>query len=311
MQDAGGAVLPGVTVTATSPALTRGSVTVVTDEAGSYRIPALQAGDYSVEATLTGFATNTQGGVVVPVGTVVVLNITMQLAGVEESVTVRAATPVVRTRESSLGVDIDNNVIDNTPLKGREFLDLLTLVPGVATRPPTSDQGANITVFGERSITSSFLIDGQSNDDLYSRSAAEFFVQDAIQEFKVYLTGYPAEFGRASGAVANVITRSGTNDLSGRAFFFVRDDAFNSSNIEGQDPQELNRIETGGTLGGPIIENRSFYFGAFQYVKETRGAQLRPVHSERHRELPAFSRRPPGAPSRSTLPPRTRATRRS
>jgi outer membrane receptor protein involved in Fe transport len=269
--DPAGAVLPGATVTAESLALRRGPVSATTDAEGRYRLTGLQAGDYELRVELSGFASAVRRNISLPVGTTLTVNVTMQLAGVEETVTVMADVAPVRLKESSLGVDIDNTTIDAIPLRGREFLDLLTLVPGVAIRPPTSDQGANITVFGERSITNSFLIDGHDNNDLFSRSNSEFFIQDAIQEFKVYLAGYPAEFGRASGAVANVITRSGTNQVDGRAFFFVRNDALNSSNIEGQVPQELSRYEVGGTIGGPIRKDKTFFFDAFQYVYEKRG----------------------------------------
>ena len=274
VMDQAGAVLPGASVTADSPALRRGAVTVTSGATGGYRIPALQAGTYRLTVELSGFAAVVQENIVLPVGTTIQVNVTLQLAGVEETITVMAESAPVRVKESSLGVSIDNTTIDAIPLKGREFLDLLTLVPGVAIRPPTSDQGANITVFGERSITNSFLIDGHDNNDLFSRSNSEFFIQDAIQEFKVYLTGYPAEFGRASGAVANVITKSGTNLLGGRAFVFIRDDALASSNIEGQDAPELKRVETGFVLGGPIKRDKSFFFNVFQFVREERGVSF-------------------------------------
>jgi len=269
--DAGGGVLPGATVTVESPDLRRGSASDTTDAEGRYRITGLQAGVYKATVELAGFANAVRNDVVLPLNQEITVDVTLELAGVVETVTVSAEVAVVRANESGLGFDIDSRTIDNMPLNGRQFLDLLTLVPGVASRPFSSDQGSNITVFGERSITNSFLIDGHDNNDLFSRSSSEFFVQDAIQEFQVYLAGYPAEFGRASGAVANVITRSGTNEIDGRAFLFLRNDALDSSNIEGQDPQALNRVELGGTLGGPIRRGKTFFFDAFQFLREERG----------------------------------------
>lgn len=266
-----GAVLPGASVTVESPALRRGAVTVTTDGVGRYRVPGLQPGVYSLKVELQGFAPVTLTGITLEVNADVPVDVTMELAAVRESVTVTAEAPIVRTKESALGVQIDTRVIDNIPLNGRQFLDLISLVPGVAPRPQSSDQGAGVTVFGERSITNSFLVDGLDNNDLFSRDFSEFFVQDAIQEFKVLLAGYQAEFGRASGAVTNVITRSGTNDLRGRAFLFTRDDRLDASNIEGQDPPELTRVEVGGTLGGPIRRNKTYLFDAFQFFRERRG----------------------------------------
>ena len=274
VSDQGGAVLPGAAVTTTSPALVRGSVTVTTDAQGAFRIPGVQAGTYQAIVELSGFATETVTDIIVTVGTTVRVQVILQIAGVEETITVMADSAPVRVKESGLGVPIDNTTIDSIPLKGREFIDLVELVPGVAKRPSASDQGTSFTVFGERAISNSFLIDGNDANDLWTREAAEFFVQDAIQEFKVYLAGYPAEYGRASGAVTNIVTRSGTNQVDARGFFFIRNDSLNSSNVEGQEPPALERIEVGGTLGGPIKADKSFFFDAFQYVKEDRGSNL-------------------------------------
>ena len=112
------------------------------------------------------------------------------------------------------------------------------------------------------------------NNNLFSRDFAEFFVQDAIQEFQILLGGYTAEFGRAQGAVANVITKGGTNDFHGRAFYFARNDALDSSNIPHQNPPALSRNDVGGTLGGPVLKNRLFFFDAFNYFEEKRGVNF-------------------------------------
>lgn len=269
--DSSGAVVSRATVSAQSPALVRGKVTAVTDSAGRYVITGLQPGAYSVRAEVAGFAPQLEDGVQVALNTDVHVNFALKVASSREEVRVEADTPVVRTQDSDLQTAVDTTTIDNVPVNGRQFLDLLSLQPGTAPRPSSSDQGANITVFGERSITNSFLIDGMDNNDQYSRNFAEYFIQDAIQEFQVLLGGYQAEFGRASGSVANVLTRSGTNQLHGRAFYFLRDNALDSSNIAHQSAPDLNREEPGGTLGGPIIKNRTFFFDAFEYFRERRG----------------------------------------
>jgi hypothetical protein len=259
VRDPQGGVLPGVTVTAASRALLRSNVFDTTDQQGRYRIAGLPAGTYQLQAVMQGFANKTLQGIQLGLNQDIEVEITMEVAGVQESVTVTAETPLVEVKNSSLNQEIRPEVIDNMPLNGRQFLDLVGLVPGTAPRPSISSQGSGVTVFGERSISNSFLIDGMENNDDFTRNFGEFFIQDAIEEFKVELGGYKAEFGRASGAVANVITRSGSNELRGRAFYFLRDDSLDSSNIENQDPPALRRDEVGGTLG------------AFQYLREDRG----------------------------------------
>lgn len=271
VKDSKGGVLPGVTVTAQSPDLKRGRATTVTDDSGQYRIAGLQPGSYQVKAVLSGFATALLKGINVPLNTDVMVNVTMKVAAVQQEITVEARPTVMRTDQSDLKELISTTTVDSIPLNGRQFLDLLKLTPGTAPRPPSSQQGADVTVFGERSITNSFLINGMDNNDLLNRNFAEFFVQDAIQEFQVLTGGYKAEFGRASGAVTNVVTRSGTDSFHGRAFGFFRNNALDSSNISGQEPAALSRQEVGGTLGGPIIKDRSFFFDAFEFFREKRG----------------------------------------
>lgn len=271
VRDTAGAVFPGVTLSATSPALIRGEVTTVSDDRGNYRFPALQAGTYQVRAELPGFATEVVTDIDVGINRTVQLDIVMQVAAVEQEITVRADAVAVRTTDSDFKERINSRTIDDIPLNGRQFLDLMKLTPGVAPRPQASDQGADVTVFGERSITNSFLIDGLNNDDLFTRNFSEFFNQDAIQEFEVLLGGFEAEFGRAQGAITNVITKGGTNSFHGRGFFFLRDDSLDSSNVEGQEPPPLERQELGGTIGGPIVKDKLFFFDSFQYFREERG----------------------------------------
>ena len=146
---------------------------------------------------------------------------------------------------------VTSRTIDALPLNGRNFVDLVALVPGA--RPvPEGQQGANVSFFGERGTAVSFLVDGAENNDPLQGGSALRYTQDSVREFEVVTTGYEAEFGRAQGGVVNVITRSGTNRLDGRAFWFLRDDALDASNVEGQDAPKLSRDQWGGTVGGPI-----------------------------------------------------------
>jgi len=237
VMDASGAVLPGVSVTVRSPALVRGEVTVVTDSQGNYRVPALQPGTYELVAELTGFVTATVADIAVGLEQEVVVNLTLQLAGVQETVTVKEAVPLIEGTISGLRERIDPQTIETMPLKGRQFLDLVALVPGTAPRPPDVEEGAEVSVLGGRSTTNGFLIDGMQNRDDFSGGFKEFFVQDAIQEFNVNIAGFMPEHGLASGAVINIITKSGTNDFKGRAFLFTRNDALDASNVPGRTPR--------------------------------------------------------------------------
>ncbi len=273
VRDSGGAVLPGVTVTAASPSLARGSATVISDDSGNYRVIGVQAGVYTLRAELDGFATANVTGIEVAVNTTVIQDVTLGIANITQEITVNASTIVVRKTDADLQEIIGTREIENLPLNGRNFVDLMQLSPAVAFRPSDSDQGSDVTVFGERSVTNSFLVDGLDNNDVYDRNFSEFFIQDAIQEFQVLVGGYQAEFGRAQGAVTNVITRSGGEEVHGSFFYFKRDDQLDSSNIPNQPVEGLNRVETGGTLGGPLWSD-TFFFYAFQYLNEERSANF-------------------------------------
>lgn len=272
--DAQGGVLPGVTVTATSPNLHRSDVFTATGADGHYQLVGLPAGTYELTAALSGFRTETLKNIRVGLNEAVTLDIKLQLASVEETVTVTGAAPLVEVRKSSLSQEVTSETIESMPLNGRQFLDLVGLAAGTAPRPAVSQQGSGVTVFGERSVTNSFLVDGMENNDDYTRDFAEFYIQDVIQEFKVELGGYKAEFGRASGAVANVVTKSGTNEVRGRGFVFGRSDSLDSSNVSAQKPPELQRTDSGGYLGGPIAQNRAWFFGAVEVLREKRGSNF-------------------------------------
>ncbi|MBO0724442.1 MAG: TonB-dependent receptor, partial [Blastocatellia bacterium] len=161
--------------------------------------------------------------------------------------------------------------IAELPINGRNYLDLLQLVPGVALNRqanPNSDQAA--PVLGDRGGNTNFLIDGMSNKDGMAGGAAAQFNQDTIAEFQALTTGYKAEFGHASGAIVNVITKSGTNDWHGVGSFFHRNDAFDASNIAGFEAPELKRYDYSLALGGPVVKEKIFFFGSSEWISEKR-----------------------------------------
>lgn len=281
VRDASGAVIPGVTVTVTGPALQRESVSTVTSTDGTYRLPLVPPGVYDIKFELAGFGPLTRRQVEVAINQQTTIDASLGVAGVAEAVEVSGSIPLVEVARSDITSRVENRTIDALPLNGRNFVDLVALVPGA--RPlPERPEGSDISIFGERPASTSFLVDGAENNNPLEGGAALRYTQDSIQEFEVITTGYEAEFGRAQGGVVNIITRSGTNDLHGRGFWFHRNDSLDSSNVPNQDPPKLDRHQWGGTLGGPIRHDRAFYFGSFERLDETRG-----VNIDRAR-IPAF-----------------------
>jgi carboxypeptidase family protein/TonB-dependent receptor-like protein len=274
VKDTTGAVLPGVTVTVTGSSLQRDRATAVSGNDGTYRVPLLPPGVYDVTFELAGFRPIARKQVEVALNQQTTLDIAMPVAGVAEAVEVAGTSvPLVEVERSDLTSRVTSRTIDALPLNGRNFINLVSLVPGA--RPvPEGQQGANVSIFGERGAAISFLVDGAENNDPLNGGAALRYTQDAVREFEVITTGYEAEFGRAQGGVVNVITRSGTNAYDGRGFWFKRDDAMDSSNVKGQDAPKLSRDQWGGTLGGPIARDKAFFFGSFERLDETRGVNI-------------------------------------
>jgi len=283
IRDTSGAVLPGVTVTVTSAALQRENASAVTGADGTYRIPLLRPGVYEVVAELSGFGPQRRANVEVALNQTTTLDFQMTVAGVAETVQVTSDVPLVDVARSDVTNRVTNKTIDALPLNGRDFVDLIGLVPG-AKPEPSSTENSNVQIFGERPGAISFLVDGAENNDPLDGGPQVRFTQDSIQEFEVMTTGYEAEFGRAQGGVANIITRSGTNRFDGRAFWFVRNDKLDSSNVPDQEAPALDRDQWGGTLGGPIVHDRAFFFGSFEKLDEQRGVNID------QSKIPAFVR---------------------
>ncbi len=272
--DPQGGVLPGVTVTATSP-LTGYMRDTVTNAEGLFSLPLLPPGAYEVTAELSGFATFRQPGVRATVGATVTINPTMTVAGVQEVITVEAATPLVETGSSIRTNTVDEEAIRNLPINGRRFQDFLTLTP---TAQVDTSRG-QISFAGQRGINSNVSIDGADYNQPFfggirggERSNNAFTIpQEAIQEFQVVASGYSAEFGRSTGGIVNAITKSGTNSPRGSLFYVNRNKDWAEPNAFGQNAAPTQQ-QWGGSIGGPIAENRLFYFvaGEMQRLKNTR-----------------------------------------
>ena len=268
------AVVPGATVTATNKE-TGLERTAATDEDGNYRIILLPPGLYNVRATATNFAAAVANDVVVTVGGMTPLDLTLSVSGGSETITVTSEAPVVETTRTSVSTTVNQVAIENLPVNGRNYLDFATLTPGVI-RDQTRD--GDLAVGGQKGTLNNLQVDGTDNNNTFFGQAfgrtgvrpPYQFSEESVQEFQVNQNGFSAEFGRAGGAVINVVTRSGTNEFHGGLFEYFRDEALNANtpSLKAQQFQRgqpnvrppLQIHQFGGRIGGPIVRNRAFFF---------------------------------------------------
>src|SRR2546427_384544 len=257
VKDQSGAVLPGVeiTVTQTDTGIARNAVT---NETGSYVLPNLAVGPYKLEAALPGFRTFVQTGIVLQVNGSPVLNPVLEVGQVSEQVEVQANAAMVETRNAGVGQVIENQRILELPLNGRQVSDLITLA-GAAVQTATSrtqngSAEAYIQVGGALGYAVDYTLDGASHINFVTGANMPLPFPDALQEFKVETSGVNAQHGSAS-AVGGV-TKSGTNELHGDLFEFIRNDLFNARYYFATKPSTLKRNQFRGTIGGPILHNK-------------------------------------------------------
>jgi len=271
VSDPSGAALPGVDIEIRNAAtnLTRN---VVTDREGRFAAPQLPSGRYTVTFKLSGFATVVQENVIATIGEAVQLSPAMRISGVAETVTVNAVTPTVQTTRTAPASTLDQNTVETTPILGRKFEDLLTLTPGVSVvQGPDGDE---ITFSGQRGVFNNISLDGGDynngffGEQVGGQRAAIDITLDAVKEFQVVATGASAEFGRTAGGVVNVITKSGTNEVSGTLFGYQRLEGLTSNTSDGKPLKDFNRKQFGGTVGGPARKDKAFYFLALEGVRE-------------------------------------------
>ena len=272
--DSSGAVLPGVTVTATQTAtgLVR---TAVTDENGAYLLSNLPTGPYRLEVALQGFRTYVQTGIVLQVGATPTINATLELGSLEETVTVEAATPIVDVRSAGISNVVENERILELPLNGRNAAELVLSVGAAVQTGSVSARGMpggiNISVAGGLSTGVGYSLDGAQHNNPQQNVNFPLPFPDALQEFRVATSGLTAQNGFHSGASVNAIVKAGTNRFSGNGFEFLRHHSFNARSsfaLIGADGERaddgLKRNQYGGTLGGPILRDKLFFFGAYQ-----------------------------------------------
>ena len=249
-----------------------------TDTAGRYLAPLLQVGNYEITVQLTGFTTVKRAGVALTLGQTQTVDITLRLAAVETTVEVTEATPLIETSRSEASTTVDLNQVSGLPTNGRRFFDLAFLTPGVYQEKERNQ----LSVAGSRGINSNINIDGADFNQPFfggqrggERSNSAYIVsQEAIREFQVVRGNFSAEFGRSTGGVVNVITRSGSNDFHGSAFYFLRHREFAPRDIEGFERAPI-RQQFGGAIGGPIRKNRTFFYNVYDQQAERQALIVR------------------------------------
>ena len=272
--DDSGAVLPGVAVTVTQID-TGFSRTDVTDAAGSYLMPNLPVGPYRLEVALQGFRTYVQTGIVLQVGATPTINAVLGVGSLEETVSVEAAVPIVDVRSAGISEVVDSERIVELPLQGRQVTDLILLAgAAIHTGQPNNRSfqgGVFIAVAGGQGFGVAYVLDGSMHNSPADAGGLPLPFPDALQEFQVATSGLSAQSGVHSGASVNAVTKSGTNTLRGNVFEFLRDQRFNATNrfaAIGPDGKRKNdglkRNQFGGTIGGPIVRDKMFFFAGYQ-----------------------------------------------
>jgi hypothetical protein len=278
VKDASGAVVPGARVTVTD--VDRGTEVVTrTDAQGEYTASPLKVGQYRVTIEKAGFKKTLAGPVTVDVQGRPAVDVTLQVGSISESMTITTVNPQLETETSDLGQVVDSQRINALPLNGRNYAQLALLGAGVAPAEPGSrvETTYGFSAGGARALQNNFLLDGVDNNANLGDvlNGAAYVVQpavDAIAEFKVETNSYSAEFGRGNGAILDAVIKSGTNQLHGDLWEFLRNekvDATNRFDQFGQQPYKQNQF--GFTLGGPIVKNKVFFFGDYEGLRIRQG----------------------------------------
>jgi outer membrane receptor protein involved in Fe transport len=285
------AAVPGATVTATNQLTGLEKSATSTDE-GTFTISFLPPGPYTVRATASGFSQAEVKDVTVTVGSKTPLDVNLSVGGASGVVTVSGEAPVIETTQSSVSTTVNARAIENLPVNGRNYLDFATLTPGVIR---DQNREGDLSVGGQKGTLNSLQVDGVDNNNTFFGQAfgrtgvrpPYQFSEESVQEFQVNQNGFSAEFGRAGGAVVNVVTKSGTNEFHGGAFEFFRDESLNAQTPQlkasqfqrglpnKRPPLQINQF--GGRVGGPIVKNKAFFFFTYDGQRQQLPNFLDPV----------------------------------
>lgn len=282
--DASGAAIVGATITITNNA-TGIQRTTQSNGAGDYEVPALPPGTYTVQAQMKGFETLVAKNLQLQVNKNAVQNFSLKVASTNEVVTVEATAPMIETTTVSVGQTIDQRTVQEIPLNGRHFVDLGLLIPGSVTPPqngfltaPLRGQGSfAFNTAGNREDTVNFMVNGINLNDMVQNQITFQPSISTVGEFKVDNSTYSAEYGRNSGAIVNIATRSGTNNYHGEVFEFLRNnalDARNFFNTKAVPQSPFKRNQFGASIGGPIVKDKTFFFLSYEGTRQRQGLTL-------------------------------------
>src|SRR5579859_1687084 len=284
VSDQSGAAIVGAKVTIKNTALGI-ERTTQTSSSGSYEVPALPNGTYSVQVQMTGFETQLAKDLVLQVSQNSVQNFGLKVASTSEVVTVEATAPLIETTTITVGQSISQRTVQEIPLNGRHFVDLGLLIPGSVTPPqngfltaPLRGQGSfAFNTAGNREDTVNFMVNGINLNDMVQNQITFQPSINTVSEFKVDNSTYSAEYGRNSGAIVNIATRSGSNAYHGELFEFLRNEAFDARNFFNTTlvPQStFKRNQFGANFGGPIVKDKTFFFLSYEALRQRQGITL-------------------------------------
>ena len=277
MADASGASVAGAKVTLSNEA-TGVSRDAKTNDSGDYVLLEVQPGQYSIKVEQQGFTTILRKGLILEVNQVVTLNMTLQVGQTKEVVEVTSEAPLVDTTSTQLGAVVNDRSISQLPLNARDTYQFLQLQPGVMSTVGSSnsvvygnDKAGAVSVNGGRGRSNNFSVNGGDANDQFVNLPTVQPAPDSIEEFRVLTNTFDAEYGRNSGSVVNVVTKSGTNDLHGNVYEFFRNTKLNANpycftalqGVPCEKPQ-FNQNQFGGTFGGPIKKDRTFFFTSYE-----------------------------------------------
>ena len=279
--DPDGLALPGATVVVTNPA-TGFTREVVTAETGGYSVPALEPGTYDVRVDMAGFGSAGRTGLVLAPGGTITLELKLAVAGVQENLVVTGESPLVERTSNQIGGSLSRREIEEVPSNFRNFTGLTQLIPGMTPNPATSTfEGGQVVANGSPSQQNVYLLDGMyNNDDRLggSQGTQVRVVLDNIEEYQVLANQYSSEYGGGAGAIINMVTRGGTNQLHGRAYSYFRDETLNARDKflpSGVDKPPVRTLQAGFGLGGPIVKNRAHYYFTYERDNEDLAGQKR------------------------------------
>src|SRR5690606_4706005 len=290
VSDESGSVLPGTTVLVRNQA-TNATRRSITNDFGVYRIPALLPGSYEIEAQLPGFQTTRQADIVVSVGEVLTVNLVLQIGEISDTVVVEGSALALDLEDSQLSSLVDDRRIQELPLNGRNVFALSTLQPGVIAplESIANAEGPNSAAFfaaGSRFRGNNFVLDGLTiNDESTSGIPAITPILDTVQEFRLTRNNFSAEFGTHSGAVVNVVTKSGSNEFHENIWEFHRNEALDAAEVftpfntetNTKEKTKLVQNQFGFAVGGPILKDELFFFGAYEGLRQRTGRSQRTV----------------------------------